>query len=125
MPRRHAAMPAGKGSPRHPALHCGLADAWRSAPHLYARGAYDSGPGRGIAQWSAGGRWDSDQGDNLVAFASQEGQSPYSLDVQLDFIMYELQTFPDYGLAKLKASTNVTDATTDFELDFEGCGIPS
>jgi hypothetical protein len=85
----------------------------------------NGGPGRGIAQWSAGGRWDSDQGDNVVAFATQKGQSPYSLSLQLDFIMYELQTFPNYGLAKLKASTNVNDATVDFELDFEGCGIPS
>jgi MYXO-CTERM domain-containing protein len=85
----------------------------------------NGGPGRGIAQWSAGGRWDSDPGDNLTAFATMQGQSPYSLDLQLAFIMYELDTFPDYGLAKLKASTNVTDATTDFELDFEGCAIPS
>jgi hypothetical protein len=83
------------------------------------------GPGRGIAQWSAGGRWDTDQGDNLVAFAAQEGQSQDSLGVQLDFIVYELQSFPAYGLAKLEATTNVTDAATEFELDFEGCGVPS
>jgi hypothetical protein len=83
------------------------------------------GPGRGIAQWSAGGRWDTDQGDNLVAFAQQEGKNPMSLDVQLDFIMFELNTFAGYGLAKLKASTNVADATQDFELDFEGCAIAS
>jgi hypothetical protein len=83
------------------------------------------GPGRGIAQWSAGGRWDTDPGDNLVAFAAQEGQSQDSLGVQLDFILYELQKFPSYGLAKLQATTNVTDAATDFELDFEGCGVPS
>lgn len=81
------------------------------------------GPGRGIAQWSAGGRWDTDPGDNLVAFAAQENQSPDSLGVQLDFIMFELQNFPDYGLAALQATTNVTDATTDFELNFEGCDI--
>lgn len=84
----------------------------------------NGGPGRGIAQWSAGGRWDSDPGDNVVAFAQQQGKSPYDLQVQLDFIMFELNTFPDYGLAQLKASTNVTDATTDFELGFEGCAIP-
>src|SRR4051794_11656356 len=85
----------------------------------------NGGPGRGIAQWSAGGRWDSDPGDNVVAYASSKGQSPTSLSLQLDFIMFELNTFPDFGLAKLKASTNVTDATTDFELDYEGCGIPA
>jgi MYXO-CTERM domain-containing protein len=83
------------------------------------------GPGRGIAQWSVGGRWDTDQGDNLVAFAAQEGQSPDSLGVQLDFIWYELQSFSGYGLVKLQATTNVTDAATEFEIDFEGCDIAS
>jgi hypothetical protein len=85
----------------------------------------NGGPGRGIAQWSTGGRWDKDAGDNLVAFAAKEGLPTSSLTVQLDFIWYELTTFPDYGLATLRASTNVTDATTDFELGFEGCAIAS
>jgi len=80
------------------------------------------GPGRGIAQWSVGGRWDTDAGDNAVAYASQQGQNVWSLNLQLDFIWYELTSFPGYGLAALKASTNVTDATVTFETDFEGCG---
>jgi len=84
----------------------------------------NGGPGRGIAQWSAGGRWDSDPDDNVVAFAKQQGKSPYDLGLQLDFIMYELHHDAGYGLAKLMASGNVADATSDFELDFEGCGIP-
>ncbi len=81
------------------------------------------GPGRGIAQWSAGGRWDTDPGDNCVAFAAMNNESPDTLSTQLDFIMFELKSFSDYGLAKLQASTNVTDAATDFELGFEGCDI--
>ena len=85
----------------------------------------NGGPGRGIAQWSAGGRWDSDPGDNLVAFAATEGLPTSSLQVQLDFIWYELTTFSGYGLAQLRASTNVTDAATDFELGFEGCDVAS
>jgi hypothetical protein len=80
------------------------------------------GPGRGIAQWSVGGRWDTDSNDNCVAYASKEGMSVYSLTLQLDFIWYELTTFSGYGLAALKATTNVTDATIAFETDFEGCG---
>jgi hypothetical protein len=80
------------------------------------------GPGRGIAQWSVGGRWDTDANDNVLAYASQQGQSSTSLALQLDFIWYELTTFSGYGLAALKASTNVTDATVAFETDFEGCG---
>ena len=80
------------------------------------------GPGRGIAQWSVGGRWDTDANDNAVAYASKEGQSVDSLQLQLDFIWYELTTFSGYGLAALEATTNVTDATVAFETDFEGCG---
>src|SRR5580700_5025608 len=80
------------------------------------------GPGRGIAQWSVGGRWDTDANDNAEWYASQQGQSVDALTLQLDFIWYELTTFSGYGLASLKASTNVTDATVAFETDFEGCG---
>jgi len=80
------------------------------------------GPGRGIAQWSVGGRWDTDSGDNVLAYASQQGESPSSLQLQLEFIWYELTTFSSYGLASLRATTNVTDATVVFETDFEGCG---
>jgi hypothetical protein len=80
------------------------------------------GPGRGIAQWSVGGRWDTDSNDNCTWYASQQGQSVWSLQLQLDFIWYELTTFPSYGLSDLRGTTNVTDATVTFETDFEGCG---
>jgi MYXO-CTERM domain-containing protein len=82
---------------------------------------FGGGPGRGIAQWSTGGRWDTISGDNLVAYAAMQGQPTNSLAVQLDFIWYELGAFPQYGLAKLRATTNVTDATAVFEDDYEGC----
>jgi hypothetical protein len=82
---------------------------------------FGGGPGRGIAQWSTGGRWDKMSGDNLVAYAAMQGLPTNSLAVQLDFIWYELETFPQYGLAKLQATTNVTDATQVFEDDYEGC----
>src|SRR5581483_3032280 len=61
------------------------------------------GPGRGIAQWSVGGRWDTDSGDNATAYAAKQNQSVWSLGLQLDFIWYELTTFSGYGLSKLKA----------------------
>jgi hypothetical protein len=79
------------------------------------------GPGRGIAQWSAGARWDTTPGDNLVAYAAMQGMPTSSLTVQLGFIWYELEMFPQYGLAGLHAATNVTAATAAFEDDFEGC----
>jgi hypothetical protein len=80
------------------------------------------GPGRGIAQWSVGGRWDTDANDNAEWYATQQGQSVDSLTLQLDFVWYELTTFSGYGLAALQQSTNVTDATIAFQNDFEGCG---
>ncbi len=80
------------------------------------------GPGRGIAQWSVGGRWDTDSNDNATAYAKKQNESVWSLQLQLEFIWYELTTFSGYGLASLKKTTNITDATVVFETDFEGCG---
>jgi hypothetical protein len=80
------------------------------------------GPGRGIAQWSVGGRWDTDANDNAQWYATQQGQNVESLQLQLDFVWYELTTFSSYGLSSLEGSTNVTDATVAFQNDFEGCG---
>ncbi|HVJ22041.1 MAG TPA: phage tail tip lysozyme, partial [Polyangiaceae bacterium] len=82
---------------------------------------YGGGPGRGLAQWSTGGRWDTAEGDNVLDFAAQQGQSATSLGLQLDFIWYELTTFPNYGLAELQASTTLDEATQVFEDMYEGC----
>src|ERR1051325_10039043 len=57
---------------------------------------YGGGPGRGIAQWSVGGRWDTSYHANAVWFAGQRGESVWSLNLQLEFIWYELTTF-GYG----------------------------
>jgi hypothetical protein len=81
----------------------------------------NGGVGRGIAQWSAGARWDTTPGDNVLEYAKQQGKSELSLDLQLDFVWFELNKFSNYGLAELKASSNVTDATQVFEDKFEGC----
>jgi hypothetical protein len=83
---------------------------------------YGGGPGRGIAQWSVGGRWDTGSSDNATWYASTKGLGLWTLDLQLDFIWYELTTFPAYGLSALEATTNVTDATIAFMTDFEICG---
>ncbi len=80
------------------------------------------GPGRGIAQWSVGGRWNASHDDNVAWYVATHGGSTASLTTQLDFIWYELETFSGYGLASLRAATTVTSATLVFEKDFEGCG---
>jgi MYXO-CTERM domain-containing protein len=82
---------------------------------------YGGGPGRGIAQWSVGGRWDSSANDNVLAYAAKLGQPSGSLNLQLEFIWYELTTF-GYGFSQLKATTNVTDATVVFMDKYEICG---
>jgi len=79
------------------------------------------GPGRGIAQWSVGGRWDTSANDNATSYAASQGEARNSLNLQLEFIWYELSNF-NYGLAGLRATTNVTDATVEFMTKFEICG---
>jgi hypothetical protein len=83
---------------------------------------YGGGPGRGLAQWSVGGRWDHDAGDNLVAYAEDHGLSRWSLQAQLDFIWYELTVHGGYGYDSLKGSGSLVDAVIVFQNDFEGCG---
>lgn len=80
------------------------------------------GPGRGIAQWSAGGRWNHDHDDNMSWYAGQHGLSTGSLTAQLDFIWYELETFSGYGLKRLRDSGTISAATIAFQTDFEACG---
>ena len=79
---------------------------------------YGGGPGRGIAQWSVGGRWDTSSHDNVAWYAAQNGGSQLSLNTQLEFIWYEL-TNVGYGYSQLEAATDVTTATLVFMKDYE------
>jgi hypothetical protein len=83
---------------------------------------YNGGVGRGIAQWSSGGRWDSDPGDNENDFAAQNGEDPWALNTELDFIWWELQNIPGDGLGDLQGATTVGDAVYAFMADYERCG---
>jgi hypothetical protein len=80
------------------------------------------GPGRGIAQWSTGARWNVSSHDNVAWYAAQHGASVHSLNLQLDFIWYELENFDQYGLSTLKASHTISTAVHAFQRDFEICG---
>lgn len=84
---------------------------------------YGGGPGRGIAQWSVGGRWDTYSGDNEVHYTNVVlGVSRYNLTGQLKFVWHELTTFSYYGLAQVKASTTINGAVVAFQDHYEGCG---
>ena len=61
------------------------------------------GPGRGIAQWSTGARWNVTRSDNVAWYANKLGASVHSLDLQLAFIWFELETFSQYGLSSLRS----------------------
>lgn len=83
---------------------------------------YGGGPGRGIAQWSVGGRWDTYRGDNEVHFTTVHlGVSRWNLKGQFKFTWHELHAFSYYGLAKLKNTTTINGATKVFQNQFEGC----
>jgi hypothetical protein len=61
------------------------------------------GPGRGIAQWSAGGRWNTFQ-----AWAASRGLPPLSLDTQLQFLVFEMQSMGVWQ--QLQRTTDTTQA---------------
>jgi Phage tail lysozyme len=82
---------------------------------------YDNGPGRGIAQWSAGERWDTTPNANVLWYAGQMGESEWSENLQLEFIWWEL-TNEGYGFSDLTAATTVEDAVGAFQDEYEICG---
>lgn len=83
------------------------------------------GPGRGLAQWERGGRFDSDR-INLVSFAKKNGQPWTDFKTQVDFILHELNTHPEYKRVKsmLNNAKTVGDATKIFLQKYEKAGIP-
>lgn len=91
-------------------------------PAIKQRGG---GPGRGLAQWEKGGRFDTDR-INLVKFAEDRGTSWTDLDTQIDFILKEMRVHPEYK--KVKAMINnadsVDDATMIFLRKYEKAGTP-
>jgi hypothetical protein len=75
------------------------------------------GPGKGVAQWSSPGRWDS-----LEKYARNHHTSPWALNTQLWFIWHELTAVPAFGLHELRGAKTVAAATRVFERKYEICG---
>ena len=67
----------------------------------------------GIAQWpmveTEGNRY-----QNLLYFAGNRGLNPGTIEAQLQFLLYELRTFPFLGLGPLKRSKSITEAINIF-----------
>lgn len=71
--------------------------------------------GYGIAQWTTAGRQNA-WGD----FARESGRDPLSLDLQLDFLIHEMEANPTfYGYNHLKQSGDLRQATWIFLAFFE------
>jgi hypothetical protein len=85
---------------------------------------FGGGPGRGIAQWSIGGRWNSGS-KSLASFAAARGLDRWALKTQLDFIWHELTVIGGYGFNELRAATTITTAVTVFQNKYEICGTCS
>lgn len=79
-------------------------------PGIWQRGG---GPGRGLAQWSAGGRW-----DQLERWTKAHGMNSTTLDGQLAFMMHELQSGGFGNLSALK-HMSATDAAAYFMNHYE------
>jgi len=73
-----------------------------------------NGPGRGIAQWSQGGRWNP---------SLMTGNNAQDLNNQLNFIWQELQSNSSYGLGALQKQTTPTGAAQVFGTDYERYGV--
>jgi hypothetical protein len=83
---------------------------------------YGGGPGRGIAQWSVGGRWDHSYHDNVTWYAAHHDEGRWRLHTQLAFIWYELHSVGGYGLGALRNTRTIRGATLAFMRDYEICG---
>jgi hypothetical protein len=78
------------------------------------------GPGRGIAQWSEGARWET-----LKKYASGRKQNPEALSTQVDFMVHEMEGMGLGHTSSFAKSTSVSGATQTFETKFERAGIPN
>jgi hypothetical protein len=81
------------------------------------RAKQSPGLGRGIAQWSEGDRWET-----LKAYAAKTGRDPWTLAVQLDFIMVELRGDYKSAYNAIKAATTIEAAVIAFQDKYEVCG---
>jgi len=73
-----------------------------------AQAQFGGGPGRGLAQWEMGGRYDTDP-TNLVKFAAQRNIDPADAKTQLDFLDYEMRPNTDTLPEKLADGSNNPD----------------
>src|SRR5882724_4387760 len=97
-----------------PAQSAGIVGNLQQESGVNPESVQSGGPGRGIAQWSAGGRFKP----SLIT-----GDPKQDLNNQLNYILQELNTNPSYGLAALKQQTTPGGAAQVFGTQYERYGI--
>ncbi|MCP4511801.1 MAG: hypothetical protein GY826_35975, partial [Fuerstiella sp.] len=77
------------------------------------------GIGRGIAQWSTGGRWDTGP-NSFLAFVKKRNLDKDSVVAQADFIIFEMKkVLSDFNFTKFARSTDILNATVYFHDVYE------
>ena len=78
-----------------------------------------NGVGHGLAQWSAGGRWDNGP-ESLISYASANSMDPWDARTQVRFMVYEMQNgWGGFDVEMFKDMTDVLDATVYFHDVYE------
>ena len=72
----------------------------------------------GIAQWNPA-KAAGERLGNLISFSSTQGLSHRTLEAQLLFVKYELETFSYFGVGKLRKTQTVEQATEVFQNQYE------
>ena len=80
---------------------------------------HPTGPGRGLAQWSTGGRWDTST-PNLIGYATQTNANPWALKTQAEFIYLEMSIgWGGFDMEKYRKMTDTLTATEYFHRVYE------
>jgi len=102
-------------SPMHSAAIIGNLQAESTVNLDTSVGNYEGEASYGIAQWYEGGG----RLQQLKAFADERGRPWTDLEIQLKFILWELETQPYLGLREFQACTNLECAVRVFETKYE------
>ena len=82
---------------------------------------HGGGPGRGLAQWSAGGgRW-----DELRGWAKKNKKDPWSAETQVEFMIREMQgkqKWDKFKMSDFKKTSSALDAAKYFGANYEAFG---
>ena len=81
---------------------------------------YGGGPGRGIAQWSVGQRWQT-----YLKFAENRNLDPLDLDAQLRFVIHEMPSQMGESAKTIKTMTDAIAAAKLFMDKYERPGKPN